>query len=81
MMPLFFATSHINYARYEMYYLRTIEQLPEEVREHFIKGEHTMHHNAGINNGIWSDMTTATTLCDMVMANLESSVSHSNRKR
>lgn len=61
MMPLFFAASHINYARYGMYYLRTMEQLPNEVREHFIKGEHVMHLNPGINNGIWSDMSIETT--------------------
>ena len=61
MMPLFFAASHTNYARYGMYYLRTIEQLPDDVHKHFNKGEHTMHHNAGINNGIWSDMTIETT--------------------
>ena len=61
MMPLFFAASHTNYARYGMYYLRTIEQLPDDVRKHFNKGEHTMHHIAGINNGIWSDMTIETT--------------------
>ena len=61
MIPLFFAASHLNYARYGLYYLHTIEQLPREVRDHFLKGKHTMHHNPGIFNGIWSDMAIETT--------------------
>ena len=61
MMPLFFAAAHFNYARYGLYYLRTMEQMPEDIREHFMKSEHTMHHNAGLYNGIWSDMAIETT--------------------
>ena len=61
MMPLFFAASHFNYARYGLYYLREREAMPEVVRQHFVKGEHTMHHNAGLFNGIWSDMAIETT--------------------
>ena len=61
MMPLFFAASHLNYARYGLYYLRTMEQLPKEVCDCFLRGEHTMHHNPGIFNGIWSDMAIETT--------------------
>ena len=38
-----------------------MEAMPEVVREHFVKGEHTMHHNAGLFNGIWSDMAIETT--------------------
>lgn len=36
---------------------------PEEVREPFMKDEHTvaMHHNAGLFNCIWSDMEIETT--------------------
>ena len=60
-MPLF-AASHMNYAQYGLYYLRTMEQLPDDVCEHFQKGEHTMHHNSGIFSGIWSDMAIETTL-------------------
>ena len=41
MMPLFFAASHFNYARYELYYLREMEAMPEVVRQHLVKGEHT----------------------------------------
>lgn len=61
MMPLFFAASHINYARYGMYYLRSMEAMPDEVREHFMKGQHTMHHQPGLFNGIWSNMMIETT--------------------
>ena len=61
MMPLFFAASHFNYARYGLYYLREIEAMPDIVRQHFVKGEHTMHHNAGLFNDIWSDMAIKST--------------------
>lgn len=61
MMPLFFAASHINYARYGMYYLRTMEMLPDKVHHHFIKGQHVMRYNVGIFNGIWSNMAIETT--------------------
>lgn len=37
MIPLCFATSHFNYARYGIYYLRSMERLPIEVRKHFGK--------------------------------------------
>lgn len=61
MMPLFFAASHFNYARYGLYYLRDMIAMPEDVRQHFMNGEHTMHHNPGVFNGIWSDMGIETT--------------------
>ena len=56
MMPLFFAASHCNYARYGLYYIRTMAAIPEDVRQHFVNGEHTMHHNPGLFNvsgAIW----------------------------
>ena len=61
MIPLFFAAGHFNYARYGLYYLRSMEHLPDEVKEHFMQGEHTMHHIPGIFNGIWKDMAIETT--------------------
>ena len=61
MVPLFFAAGHVHYARYGLFYLRSMEAMPEEVRTHFMKGQHTMHHNAGLFNGIWSDMAIETT--------------------
>ena len=56
MMPLFFAAGHTNYARYGLYYLRSMQEMPSEVRKHFDNGEHTVHHTPGLFNGIWSDM-------------------------
>jgi hypothetical protein len=56
MMPYFFAAGHINYARYGLYYLKSMEQLPRDLLEKFLKGEHVMRHKPGIWNGIWSDM-------------------------
>ena len=38
-----------------------MERLPQEVLSHFMKGEHVMHHSAGLWNGIWSDMMIETT--------------------
>ena len=63
MMPYFFAAGHINYARYGLYYLllRQMETLPENVLSHFEAGEHVMRHQAGLWNGIWSDMFIETT--------------------
>ena len=51
MMPYFFASSHINYARYGLYYLRSMEALPENVLQHFMKGAHVMRHISGLWNG------------------------------
>ena len=61
MMPLFFAAGHTHYARYALYYLRTMEQLPPEVLKHFTAREHKMHHTPGYFNGIWTDMAIETT--------------------
>ncbi len=61
MMPLFFAAGHTNYARYGLYYVRSMEAMPDDVRSHFMKGEHTMHHKEGLFNGIWSDMAIEST--------------------
>lgn len=61
MMPYFFAAGHHHYARYGLYYLRSMERLPVEILEKFLKGEHVMRHKPGIWNGIWSDMYIETT--------------------
>ena len=66
MVPLFFAAGHVHYARYAIYYLRTMEGLPDGIRAHFINGQHTMHHNVGLFNGIWSDMDIETTFMNRV---------------
>ena len=56
MMPYFFAARHTNYARYGLYYMRSMERLPNDVLDEFLQGHHVMRHNAGLWNGIWSDM-------------------------
>ena len=61
MIPYFSAAGHVNYARYGLYYLRTMERLPTEVLTRFLKGEHVMHHKSGFWNEIWSDMYIETT--------------------
>ena len=55
-MPYFFAAGHMNYARYGLYYLRSMERLPPEVLSMFLKGQHTMRHLPGASNSTWSDM-------------------------
>ena len=36
MMPYFFAAGHVNYARYGLYYLSSMEKLPSHVLTKFI---------------------------------------------
>lgn len=48
MLPYFFAAAHVNYARYGLYYLRSMESLGHEEISKFMKGEHVMHHIPGI---------------------------------
>ena len=50
------ASAHVNYARYGLYYLRSMESLGQEELSKFMKCEHVMHHVPGLWNGIWSDM-------------------------
>ena len=38
-----------------------MQPMPEDVRKYFMIGQHTMHHTAGVFNGIWSDMAIETT--------------------
>ena len=57
----FFAAGHVNYARYGLYYLRSMERLPGNVLKRFLSGEHVMRHNPGVWNGIWLDMFIETT--------------------
>jgi len=55
MLPYYFAARHVNYARYGLYYLRSMEKLPDQVQSLFLKGQHVTRHIRGIWNGIWSD--------------------------
>lgn len=61
MLPYFFASRHVNYARYGVYYLRSMEALPENVLNHCMDGSHVMRHIQGFWNGMWSDMFIETT--------------------
>ena len=56
MLPHYFAAGHVNYARYCLYYLRTMEAMPKLCQEQFLKGELVMRHVSWFWNGIWSDM-------------------------
>lgn len=47
--------------RYGLYYLRSMERMPDALLLEFLKGNHVMRHNAGIWNAIWSDMYIETT--------------------
>ncbi len=76
MLPYFFAASHINYARYGLCYLRSMEKLPKDILTHFMKGEHVMRHKPGVWNAICSDMYIESTLVMGQMALLESLYSH-----
>ena len=55
MLPYYFAAGHVNYARYGLYYLRSMEKLPPHVERLFLKGQHLTRHIQGIWNGLWSD--------------------------
>ena len=48
MIPYFFAAGHFNYARYGIYYLSSMEAMPNLCRDKFMKGEHVMHHIPGL---------------------------------
>ena len=61
MMPYFFASGHVNYAGYGLYYLRSMEALPSGISEMFLKGQHTVRHSSGASNSTWSDMYIETT--------------------
>ena len=56
MLPYFFASGHVNYARYGLYYLQSMQQLPSMLLEKFMAGEHVMRHQSGLWNAIWSDL-------------------------
>ena len=52
MVHLFFAAGHVHYARYALYSQRTMEGLPDGIHAQFINGQHTMHHNTSLFNGM-----------------------------
>ena len=42
MIPLFLAAGHYHYARYALYYVRSMESMPNDVRLKFMKRQPTM---------------------------------------
>ena len=56
MLTYFFTSGHVNYARYGLYYLQSIQQLPSMLLKKFMAGEHVMRHQSGLWNAIWSDL-------------------------
>ena len=53
MLSYMFASGHLNYTRYGLYYL---QNMPLDILKQSMKGEHTLHHNPCSFNGVWSDM-------------------------
>ena len=43
MLPYLFASMHVNYARYGLQYLRSMQRLPLVVQEKFLSGEQACH--------------------------------------
>lgn len=62
MVPYMFAAHKYNYARYGLYYVRSMTWLSPDMLASFCRGEQSLHHNAGLlYNGMWSDMFIETT--------------------
>jgi len=61
MIDYFHAAGHINYARYRTHYLHTMICLHEDVKSHFLKGEHTMGLISRRTNRIWTDQAIKST--------------------
>jgi hypothetical protein len=56
MLPYMFAAHKYNYARYGLYFVRSMTRLDRDVLDRFCRGEQSLHHTAGVYNGQWSDM-------------------------
>ena len=56
MIPLFVVADHVNYVRWGLYYLHSMEALPDNFHSHFLKVELTIQLFATPLSGIWSDM-------------------------
>lgn len=55
MLPYIFAAHKWNYARYGLFYIRSMQWMPEECEKKFLKGEQALRLKPGINNAIPSD--------------------------
>ena len=54
-LPYMFASGHHNYSRLGVYHIMQMSNLPEDVQDHFLKGEHTVRFKPGYANGISGD--------------------------
>jgi hypothetical protein len=61
MIPYFFASAHIHYARYGLFYFITMQKLKGDILERLMEGDHVQHHKQGIFNGMCTDMFIETT--------------------
>ena len=61
MVNYFFAVNHFNYARYCLYYLRSMESLPSNILEKYLNAEHMMCHRSGLWNAKLSNVFIDTT--------------------
>ena len=61
MLPYFFAARKHNYARYGLFFSRSLTCLPSKVEQQFLRGERILHHMEGLWNGIPSDQFIETT--------------------
>ncbi|KAL8566826.1 hypothetical protein ACOMHN_052224 [Nucella lapillus] len=61
MLLYFFAAHKPNYARYGLFFSRSLTLLPPEVKQQFLRGEQVLHHVDGLWNGIPSDQFIETT--------------------
>ena len=56
MFPLMFAANKHNYARYGLYYIKSMNWLSPEIERRFLNGEQSLRLKDGIFNSIASDM-------------------------
>ncbi len=56
MLPYFFEAGHQQYARYGLYYIRSMERLHGDILDRLMMAEHVMRHKKGLWNGMWSDV-------------------------
>ena len=61
MLPYFYAAGHLNYSRYELVYLRSMDKLEGDILDRFMRREHVTSHQRGLWNGMWTDMSIETT--------------------
>ena len=47
MLPYFFAAGHRNYTSYLSWYVRQMENLPQDAKEDLLAGAHVCHHSDG----------------------------------